>query len=177
MNEIAWLSPAAIHRGVWIIVRVLLGARGGGSPPADLWDAFEEALVEAVRTWGGTSVLFVDRRTGRRGPARPLGAQSGRSPSMSDWTGYYTYHGESEEHWMDLTLRVTGGEVCGRGTDDVGAFAIDGSVDGAGQCVWTKIYPASQGVSYRGILRGNTMEGRWGVLTLSGTFRIWRQPD
>ena len=76
---------------------------------------------------------------------------------------------------MDLQLSFANGIVTGTGSDDVGPFVINGRYDAAGgECYWTKTYPGSHDVLYRGFREGKGIWGTWEIRTDSrGGFHIW----
>lgn len=73
---------------------------------------------------------------------------------------FYNY-GPGARQRMDLHLDFGGGPVTGDGNDDVGRFLIRGKCDSAKrECHWTKTYPGSHEVYYRGFREG---KGIWGT--------------
>ena len=90
------------------------------------------------------------------------------------WVGFYNY-GPGERHRMDLHLDFGGGAVNGDGTDDVGRFLIRGTYDAANrECHWTKTYPGSHDVYYRGFREGKGIWGTWEIgIFAHGGFHIW----
>jgi hypothetical protein len=90
------------------------------------------------------------------------------------WTGFYTY-APSDKHRMDLHLDFSGGCITGDGNDDVGRFLIRGKYDsGSRECFWTKTYPGSHDVHYRGFREGKGIWGTWEIMTFAhGGFHIW----
>jgi hypothetical protein len=76
---------------------------------------------------------------------------------------------------MDLTLIFADGSVSGDGFDDVGRFLIKGRYDAdSRECYWTKTYPGSHDVFYRGFRDGNGIWGRWEIAVHDhGGFHIW----
>lgn len=93
------------------------------------------------------------------------------------WVGFYSYHGESGKHRMDLGLTFTNGIVSGEGNDDIGAFIIRGHYDvAAKECYWTKTYVGAHDVYYRGFREGKG-KGIWGTWEIfedaHGGFQIW----
>jgi hypothetical protein len=75
---------------------------------------------------------------------------------------------------MDLLLNFSGGRMTGQGQDPVGGFVISGGYDAAGECRWTKIYPGSHTVDYRGFREGKGIWGTWKIDShASGGFHIW----
>jgi hypothetical protein len=90
------------------------------------------------------------------------------------WTGFYNYQ-PGDRHRMDLRLEFAGGRVTGDGNDDVGRFLIRGRYDAANrECWWTKTYPGSHDVHYRGFREGKGIWGTWEIgLHNRGGFHIW----
>lgn len=90
------------------------------------------------------------------------------------WIGFYTY-APSDKHRMDLHLDFSGGCVAGDGNDDVGRFLIRGSYDASSrECYWTKTYPGSHDVYYRGFREGKGIWGTWEIMAFAhGGFHIW----
>ena len=76
---------------------------------------------------------------------------------------------------MDLQLHFVNGCVTGDGSDDVGRFLIRGSYDAAKrECYWTKTYPGSHDVFYRGFREGKGIWGTWEIEVFAhGGFHIW----
>jgi len=76
---------------------------------------------------------------------------------------------------MGLHLSFTDGVVTGTGNDDVGPFAINGRYDATSdECHWTKTYPGSHDVFYRGFREGKGIWGTWEIGELNrGGFHIW----
>lgn len=96
-----------------------------------------------------------------------------RFPS-GPWVGFYNYR-PGDKHRMDLQLSFENGVVTGTGNDDVGPFAINGRYDAAaGECHWTKTYPGSHDVFYRGFREGKGIWGTWEIRdNCRGGFHIW----
>jgi len=89
------------------------------------------------------------------------------------WTGFYNYR-PGDKHRMDLHLEFVGGHLRGLGNDDVGRFLIRGRYEPAGECYWTKSYPGSHDVYYRGFHEGKGIWGTWEIGVLGhGGFHIW----
>ena len=90
------------------------------------------------------------------------------------WTGFYNYV-PGDKHRMDLHLSFSDGSVAGDGNDDVGRFLIRGRYDPATkECYWTKTYPGSHDVYYRGFREGKGIWGTWEIrLFAHGGFHIW----
>jgi hypothetical protein len=106
--------------------------------------------------------------------AHPTVDDDGLFPS-GPWRGYYTYASSPARHRMDLHLTFKDGHVEGEGTDDVGPFQIAGTYDRESLEVrWTKTYPGSHLVHYRGFREGRGIWGTWHITAWSnGGFRIW----
>jgi len=90
------------------------------------------------------------------------------------WTGFYTYS-PGDKHRMDLNLAFAGGAMSGDGSDDLGLFQIRGQYDAESlECHWTKTYPGSHDVYYRGFREGKGIWGTWEINEQShGGFQIW----
>jgi hypothetical protein len=91
------------------------------------------------------------------------------------WRGYYVYNDHRGRGRMDLELKFTTGVVTGSGTDPVGFFTIKGVYDVESLEVnWTKTYPGSHDVLYRGFREGRGIWGTWKILpACAGGFMIW----
>jgi hypothetical protein len=76
---------------------------------------------------------------------------------------------------MDLHLEFSAGSVSGDGNDDIGRFLIRGKYDAATrECHWTKTYPGSHDVYYRGFREGKGIWGTWEIgIRYHGGFHIW----
>ena len=76
---------------------------------------------------------------------------------------------------MDLHLFFSNGQMTGDGNDDVGRFLIKGRYDAqALECHWTKAYPGSHDVFYRGFREGKGIWGTWEINSdCHGGFHIW----
>lgn len=90
------------------------------------------------------------------------------------WTGFYNYT-PPDKHRMDLHLEFADGRIQGEGNDDVGRFLIQGRYNAAErECHWTKTYPGSHDVHYRGFREGKGIWGAWEIgLFARGGFHIW----
>lgn len=90
------------------------------------------------------------------------------------WEGFYNYV-PGDKHRMDLHLEFAGGGISGDGNDDVGRFMIRGRYDAAArECYWTKTYPGSHDVYYRGFREGKGIWGTWEIGVIDrGGFQIW----
>jgi hypothetical protein len=90
------------------------------------------------------------------------------------WVGFYNY-APGDRHRMDLHLTFADGTISGDGNDDVGRFLIRGGYDVANrECHWTKTYPGSHDVYYRGFREGKGIWGTWEIAVLGhGGFHIW----
>ncbi|MBI2946792.1 MAG: hypothetical protein HYY23_04040 [Verrucomicrobia bacterium] len=91
------------------------------------------------------------------------------------WVGFYNYSGPEDRHRMNLHLAFAGGRMTGDGNDDVGRFLIQGRYDTAAlECHWTKTYPGSHDVFYRGFREGKGIWGTWEIhADCHGGFHIW----
>jgi len=76
---------------------------------------------------------------------------------------------------MDLQLSFSTGSMSGDGIDDIGRFLIKGRYDATTrECHWTKTYPGSHDVFYRGFREGKGIWGTWEIgLLARGGFHIW----
>lgn len=76
---------------------------------------------------------------------------------------------------MNLHLTFANGSLTGDGNDDVGRFLVRGRYDAAErECWWTKTYPGSHDVHYRGFREGKGIWGTWDIgLFAHGGFHIW----
>lgn len=90
------------------------------------------------------------------------------------WTGFYNYR-PGDRHRMDLHLAFANGQISGDGNDDIGRFTIRGRYDAATkECWWTKTYPGSHDVAYRGFREGKGIWGTWEIKVFDhGGFHIW----
>lgn len=90
------------------------------------------------------------------------------------WTGFYRYADGHRER-MDLTLSFREGRVTGSGNDPVGAFVLQGGYDGeTNEVWWTKHYPGSHDVYYRGFREPRGIWGTWEIgAAARGGFHIW----
>jgi hypothetical protein len=93
------------------------------------------------------------------------------------WTGFYNY-APGDKHRMDLQLEFSNGNISGAGADDVGRFTIRGRYDAANrECWWTKTYPGSHDVFYRGFREGKGVWGTWEIGAIRGGFHIWPRSE
>lgn len=76
---------------------------------------------------------------------------------------------------MNLHLDFANGRMTGDGIDDVGRFLVQGRYDAAAlECSWTKTYPGSHDVFYRGFREGKGIWGTWEIhAACRGGFHIW----
>jgi hypothetical protein len=90
------------------------------------------------------------------------------------WVGFYNYW-PGDGHRMDLHLDFSNGCMGGDGNDDLGRFLIRGKYDSTNrECSWTKTYPGSHDVYYRGFREGKGIWGTWEIGILAhGGFHIW----
>ncbi len=91
------------------------------------------------------------------------------------WVGFYNYGPGDRRHRMDLNLEFSAGSMSGDGNDDIGRFLIRGKYDATShECHWTKTYPGSHDVYYRGFREGKGIWGTWEIgFFLHGGFHIW----
>src|SRR5688572_4115690 len=89
------------------------------------------------------------------------------------WTGYYQQHGRNWAQDLDLSFRD--GVMSGAGTDELGAFTVWGRYDVATrEASWTKCYPDSHIVHYRGFREGKGIWGVWEIPAYQRSgFHIW----
>jgi hypothetical protein len=89
------------------------------------------------------------------------------------WTGFYNYGRDAQRNPMDLFLNFSAGRITGDGVDDIGSFVIAGTFSGS-ECQWTKTYPGSHEVTYRGFREGKGIWGLWDIPNAErGGFHIW----
>lgn len=90
------------------------------------------------------------------------------------WVGFYNYR-PGDKHRMELDLTFSNGRLTGTGCDDVGRFVINGRYDATTlECWWTKTYPGSHDVFYRGFREGKGIWGTWEITAFDhGGFHIW----
>lgn len=89
------------------------------------------------------------------------------------WTGFYNYS-PGDRHRMDMHLTFARGGIAGEGNDDIGPFFIRGKYDATTlECHWTKTYPGSHDVFYRGFREGKGIWGTWEIGQVRGGFHIW----
>ncbi len=90
------------------------------------------------------------------------------------WVGFYNYQ-PGDKHRMDLHLSFANAVVTGTGKDDVGPFVVNGRYDAKScECYWTKTYPGSHDVFYRGFREGKGIWGTWEIGVYGhGGFIIW----
>ena len=63
---------------------------------------------------------------------------------------------------MDMHLTFARGKVAGEGNDDIGVFLVRGGYNTTTkECYWTKTYPGSHDVYYRGFREGKGIWGKW----------------
>jgi hypothetical protein len=97
------------------------------------------------------------------------------NPPSGAWTGYYLYGDEGPKHLMALSITFArDGKIRGEGLDDIGAFAIEGSVDRSVSVArWGKAYVGRHTVQYSGIYSRGGICGHWTLNGLVGGFWIW----
>jgi len=82
-------------------------------------------------------------------------------PGWQKWKGGFWQFGQSTEMVLDQ-MYVGESGVVGRGWDNVGAFVINGWVDGD-QVAFAKQYIGQHTVFYNGQWNGNYISGRWQI--------------
>ena len=94
------------------------------------------------------------------------------------WTGFYHY-APQDKHRMDMHLTFARGKVAGEGNDDIGVFLVRGGYNTTTkECYWTKTYPGSHDVYYRGFREGKGIWGKWELDQLTtGGFHIWPRDE
>ncbi len=94
--------------------------------------------------------------------------------SSGPWAGFYVYSWGLKEP-MDLSLSFRDGLVSGSGGDPVGDFLIKGRYDRESMDIWwTKAYPGSHDVFYKGCRDRHGIWGTWELgLGARGGFHIW----
>jgi len=102
-------------------------------------------------------------------------ADSGAHPPSGPWRGFYTYLAVEKRERMDLSLEFQDGRIRGDGTDPHGFFSISGRYQPeSGDCTWTKRYPGSHDVFYKGFYEGRGIWGLWEIRSdWRGGFHIW----
>jgi hypothetical protein len=93
------------------------------------------------------------------------------------WTGFYSY-AANDKHRMDMHLTFARNRIAGEGNDDIGVFFIRGKYDTISkECYWTKTYPGSHDVYYRGFREGKGIWGKWEFAGTTGGFHIWPRSE
>jgi len=97
-----------------------------------------------------------------------------RFPS-GKWGGFYTCHGFTEKHPMELLLTFANGTMSGEGRDAVGEFLVSGRYHtDNGVCNFRKQYVARHAVEYSGFNEGKGIWGTWEIRAAAkGGFHIW----
>lgn len=91
-----------------------------------------------------------------------------------DWYGFYTYHGDTGRHPMDIRFTFENGRVSACGGDPVGEFILTGAYDERNrECYWNKQYLGAHTVFYRGYRDGKGIWGNWELRGSKGGFHIW----
>jgi len=95
-----------------------------------------------------------------------------------DWEGFYVYNTDgAKKHNMKLNLHFQKQAMKGSGTDDVGAFTIQGSYNTDSlTCQFQKIYSQYK-VDYSGEIDENGIWGTWKLRGKQGGFHIWPKSD
>ena len=89
-----------------------------------------------------------------------------------EWIGFYRDSGSN--HRQEMSLVFTQGQMSGEGGDDIGSFAIRGHYDAESREVWwTKVYPGSHDVFYKGYREIKGIWGLWDIHGHTDGFHIW----
>ncbi len=90
-----------------------------------------------------------------------------------EWVGFYREQGSN--HRQEMHLFFSGGRISGSGADDIGTFTISGRYDAdSREAWWTKIYPGSHDVFYKGYRELKGIWGLWEIPPGGGDgFHIW----
>jgi hypothetical protein len=108
-------------------------------------------------------------------PDQPLATEADARFPSGKWVGFFTYHGDTRKHGMELLLTFRHGAVDGEGRDAVGEFTIRGRYHlDNGACNFRKQYIARHSVEYSGYNEGKGIWGRWNIgFSAKGGFHIW----
>jgi len=108
-------------------------------------------------------------------PDEPLANEADSRFPSGKWTGFYTYHGQTEKQPMELILTFRQGNMEGEGRDPVGEFTVKGRYHlDDGVCNFRKQYIARHSVEYSGFNEGKGIWGTWQIRNESkGGFHIW----
>ena len=87
------------------------------------------------------------------------------------WSGHYEQYGtKNPVNFQNMSLGADGA-IKGNGTDGVGAFTIEGKLEGA-NVSFEKKY-GGHAVVYKGTLKGDEITGTWEIPgNCNGTFQI-----
>ena len=89
-----------------------------------------------------------------------------------EWVGFY--RAEGSNHRQEMNLVFSAGAMEGEGGDEVGCFAIHGRYDPESREVWwTKTYPGSHQVFYKGYREIKGIWGLWDIKGYTDGFHIW----
>lgn len=89
-----------------------------------------------------------------------------------EWVGFY--RAEGSNHRQEMSLVFSDGAMQGDGGDSVGCFAIHGRYDSETREVWwTKTYPGSHQVFYKGYREIKGIWGLWDIKGYTDGFHIW----
>jgi hypothetical protein len=90
------------------------------------------------------------------------------------WKGHYEQYGVKHEmKFKQFKASLGGGEVKGKGKDEIGEFSIKGKVHSDGAVDFKKEYKGRHTVNYMGRITGkNTIEGDWDVGGARGAFKL-----
>jgi hypothetical protein len=93
------------------------------------------------------------------------------------WEGFYSYHGNTQKHKMDMELNFSNLSISGSGVDDVGTFIWEGKYDLTEYKSKLVNQYQTHKVHYNGSIDENGIWGIWELFmdfyTLSGGFHIW----
>ena len=90
-----------------------------------------------------------------------------------EWIGFYNDSGS--KHRQEMHLTFSAGRMLGAGGDDIGEFIIRGSYDTENkEARWTKTYPGSHSVYYKGYRETKGIWGLWEIPPVAKNgFHIW----
>ena len=83
------------------------------------------------------------------------------SEMSGSWSGWYEQCGR---HAMNVNLQIDcSGNISGSGSDDIGAFTVNGSVNQCNKVHFTKQYCGGHAVIYDGNRHCNVISGNWTI--------------
>eukprot|EP00178_Gracilaria_changii_P019485 TRINITY_DN56469_c0_g1_i1.p2 TRINITY_DN56469_c0_g1~~TRINITY_DN56469_c0_g1_i1.p2 ORF type:complete len:209 (-),score=24.01 TRINITY_DN56469_c0_g1_i1:44-637(-) len=92
-------------------------------------------------------------------------------PKNIAWTGWYEQGGNKNDVSFENMTLTFDGKLAGSGSDGVGAFTIEGHLQG-NMVMFEKKY-GGHSVTYKGTLSGDTINGTWEIPgNCNGTFEI-----